>query len=117
MAALPRRRVYGSHHDGPDDQPGHEYVELVGALDGQLVGVTHWTPTERTTGAMLITNDGMYGAGGRAGEPSQWGWVGDTVLSPLRPRGGPAVGPRWARPRPAVGPSPARGLAFRRWRH
>lgn len=98
--------MYGSHHDDPDEQPGHGYVELVGALDGQLVDVTHWTPAERATGAMLITNDGMYGAGGRAGDPSQWGWAGDTLLSPPRPRVGPAVGP-----------PPARGLAFRRWRH
>ncbi|GAA1311756.1 hypothetical protein GCM10009647_035780 [Streptomyces sanglieri] len=46
---------------------GHEYVELVGSpLDGQLVDVASWTPAERATGAMLITNDGAYGAGGRA---------------------------------------------------
>ncbi|MFJ8856313.1 hypothetical protein [Streptomyces sp. NPDC102437] len=85
MTALPWRRVYGSGHDDPYEQPGHEYVELVGgALDGQLVDVTRWTPAERATGAMPITNDGAYGAGGRAdyearpGEPGRWDWVGDT---------------------------------------
>ncbi|MFF1648630.1 hypothetical protein [Streptomyces sp. NPDC058240] len=44
MTGLPQRRVYGSDHDDPDpyEQPGREYVELVGgALDGQLVDVTH----------------------------------------------------------------------------
>ncbi|MCX5107041.1 hypothetical protein OOK13_00255 [Streptomyces sp. NBC_00378] len=83
MTALPRRRVYGSDHDDPApyEQPGREYVELVGgALDGQLVDVTH---EERATKAMLITNDGTYGAGGRAdyeprpGEPGRWHWAGD----------------------------------------
>ncbi|MFB7214766.1 hypothetical protein [Streptomyces sp. NPDC056255] len=86
MTGLPRRRVYGSDHDDPDpyERPGREYVELVGgALDGQLVDVTHWTPEERATGAMLITDDGAYGAGGRAEyevrpcEPGRWDWVGD----------------------------------------
>ncbi|MCT2547371.1 hypothetical protein [Streptomyces atratus] len=87
MTGSQRRRVYGSDHDDPDpyEQPGREYVELVGgALDGQLVDVTHWTPEERATGAMLITNNGRYGAGGRAeyearpGSPGRWDWVGDT---------------------------------------
>jgi hypothetical protein len=86
MTALPRRRVYGSDHDDPDpyEQPGHEYVELVGGpLDGQLVDVTRWAPADRATGAMLITNNGTYGAGGRAeyearpGEPRLWDWAGD----------------------------------------
>ncbi|MFF3787420.1 hypothetical protein [Streptomyces sp. NPDC001933] len=86
MTGLPRRRVYGSDHDDPDpyERPGREYVELVGgALDGQLVDVTRWTPAERAIGAMLITNDGAYGAGDRAeyearpGEPGRWDWVGD----------------------------------------
>ncbi|MFD7497717.1 hypothetical protein ACFV8T_36160 [Streptomyces sp. NPDC059832] len=41
-------------------------------------------PAERATGAMLITNDGAYGAGGRAeyearpDTPDRWDWVGDT---------------------------------------
>ncbi|MEV7715557.1 hypothetical protein, partial [Streptomyces sp. NPDC088270] len=63
---------------------GHQYVELVGGpLDGQLVDVTHWTPADRAGGAMLITNNGACGAGGRAeyearpGEPRLWDWAGD----------------------------------------
>ncbi|MEV6747515.1 hypothetical protein AB0N21_24515 [Streptomyces sp. NPDC051080] len=88
MTGLPRRRMYGSDHDDPDpyEQPVHEYVGLVGgALDGQLVDVSSWIPAARATGAMLITNDGAYGAGGRSpttkpapGEPGRWDWVGDT---------------------------------------
>lgn len=83
MTGPQRRRVYGSDHD-PYEQPDHKYVELVGgALGGQLVDVTSWTPEERATGAMLITDKGAYGAGGRAdyearpGEPGRWDWVGD----------------------------------------
>jgi len=87
--ALCRRRVYGSDHDDPDpyEQPGHEYVELVGgALDGQLVDATSWTPAKRATGAMLITNDGTYGAGGRAEHEARLGEPGLVVVVP-----GPAV--------------------------
>ncbi|MET9656776.1 hypothetical protein [Streptomyces sp. NPDC006510] len=68
----------------PTSSPATSNVELVGgALDGQLVDVTSWTPAERATGAMLITNDGTFGAGGRAeyearlGEPGRWDWAGD----------------------------------------
>ncbi|MEU6016778.1 hypothetical protein ABZ826_22800 [Streptomyces sp. NPDC047515] len=86
MDELMRRRVYGADHDDPDPgpQPGHEYVELVGGpLDGLLLDVTGWTAEERATGAMLITEIGAYGPGGRAeygprpGTPDRWDWLGD----------------------------------------
>ncbi|MFD6275504.1 hypothetical protein ACFWFI_08025 [Streptomyces sp. NPDC060209] len=81
-----RRRVYGADHDDPAPyaEPGREYVELVGGpLDGLLVDVTGLTAQERTAGAMLITNHGQFGPGGRAdyearcGDPGRWDWAGD----------------------------------------
>ncbi|MFJ7200711.1 MULTISPECIES: hypothetical protein [unclassified Streptomyces] len=69
MDELTRRRVSGTDHDDPDPgpQPGHEYVELIGGpLDGLLLDVTGCTDEERASGAMLITNIGAYGPGGRA---------------------------------------------------
>lgn len=82
------RRVYGAYHDDPDPGPqdGHDYVELVGGpLDGQLLDVTGWAPNERTGGAALITETGLYGPGGRAcygpraGQADVWDWEGDTA--------------------------------------
>ncbi|MFJ8770252.1 hypothetical protein [Streptomyces clavifer] len=64
-----RRRVYGVDHDGPHAYavPGSDYVELVGGpLDGLLLDVTGLTHQERTAGAMLMTNQGQFGPGGRA---------------------------------------------------
>ncbi|MFF3787999.1 hypothetical protein [Streptomyces sp. NPDC001933] len=59
-------------------------MELVGgALDGQLLDVTGWTTEQRSGGALLITEVGMYGAGGRADyeqrpdDPDRWDWHGD----------------------------------------
>ncbi|MER5618224.1 hypothetical protein [Streptomyces sp. NPDC002215] len=75
------RHVYGTEPDDPSPgpQPGCTYVELVGgALDGQLLDVTGWTTEQRSGGALLITEVGMYGAGGRAdyaqrpGDPDRW---------------------------------------------
>ncbi|MEV5204386.1 hypothetical protein [Streptomyces sp. NPDC053720] len=79
------RRVYGAEDDDPPGpQPGHEYVELVGgALDGQLLDVTSWAGEDREGGAMLITENGLHGPGGRAdyeprpGTPDKWDWQGD----------------------------------------
>ncbi|MFI5752535.1 hypothetical protein ACIBBE_43340 [Streptomyces sp. NPDC051644] len=80
------RHVYGTEPDDPHPgpQPGCTYVELVGgALDGQLLDVTGWTTEQRAGGALLITEVGMYGAGGRAdyvqrpGAPGLWDWNGD----------------------------------------
>ncbi|MEV4975385.1 hypothetical protein [Streptomyces scopuliridis] len=74
MDELMRRRVYGADHDdpGPGPQPGHEYRELcAGPLDGLLLDVTGWTDEQLATGALLITEIGAYGAGGRA----SYGWL------------------------------------------
>lgn len=81
------RWVYGTDHDDPDPyalQPGNTYVELVGGpLDGQLLDVTALAPDERADGALLMTDNGAYGAGGRAdyeprpGCPDRWDWSGD----------------------------------------
>ncbi|MFF9594237.1 hypothetical protein ACF1FX_34530 [Streptomyces sp. NPDC014646] len=88
MTGEPLRRVYGADHDDPDPgpEPGHEYVELVGgALDGQLLDVTGWTAEQRAGGALLITEFGLYGEGGRAdyeprpGDTARWDWQGDSA--------------------------------------
>ncbi|MFB7185490.1 hypothetical protein ACFCZT_09270 [Streptomyces sp. NPDC056230] len=56
---------------------------VVVQLDGMLLDVTGWTVEERTTGAMLVTEIGAYGPGGRAdheprlGTPDRWDWQGD----------------------------------------
>lgn len=59
-------------------------MELVGGpLDGLLLDVTGLTHQERTAGAMLITNQGQFGPGGRAdyepraSDPDRWDWAGD----------------------------------------
>lgn len=80
------RHVYGTDHDdsNPGPQEGRTYVELVGgALNGQLLDVTGWSEDERAGGALLITEAGLYGEGGRAdhvqrpGDPGRWDWNGD----------------------------------------
>ncbi|MFJ4917468.1 hypothetical protein [Streptomyces sp. NPDC088726] len=86
MDDLTRRRVYGADHDDPGPEPGREYVQLVGgALDGQLLDVTGMPPEQRVGGALLMTDVGVYGPGGRAdyeprtGDPGRWDWRGDTA--------------------------------------
>ncbi|MFD3546559.1 hypothetical protein ACFWUW_13295 [Streptomyces sp. NPDC058655] len=80
-------RVYcgdDSHWAGPVS--GHEYVGLLGGpLDGQLFDVTGWTEQDRAVGALLITDRGLFGPGGRAlYSPSEadprgpFRWDGDT---------------------------------------
>ncbi|MCX5078680.1 hypothetical protein OHA84_00585 [Streptomyces sp. NBC_00513] len=64
------RRVYGSS-DGsgeePAPRPDHVYAELLGGpLDGLLLDVTGWSGADRVEGALLITDKGLYGPGGRA---------------------------------------------------
>ncbi|MGW2672348.1 hypothetical protein ACWC5F_30390 [Streptomyces sp. NPDC001272] len=88
-AAWVGRRVYGSDPDDPDPgpQPGHLYVELVGGpLDGQLLDVTGWSPLELADGALLMSELGAFGPGGRCAYepteadgvyPSRFGWRGD----------------------------------------
>ncbi|MGW6291011.1 hypothetical protein [Streptomyces sp. NPDC055107] len=85
----PRPWIYGTDHDDPDPRtrtPGHVYVELVGGpLDGQLLDVTGYTSEERADGALLMSNHGVYGPGGRSdyeprpGDPDRWDWSGDTA--------------------------------------
>ncbi|MFF8963220.1 hypothetical protein ACF1BK_10815 [Streptomyces globisporus] len=52
---------------------------------GQRYTLTGYTPEERTEGgALLMSNHGMYGPGGRSdyeprpGDPDRWDWQGDT---------------------------------------
>ncbi|MCY0924452.1 MULTISPECIES: hypothetical protein [unclassified Streptomyces] len=61
------RRVYGGRDDdGEEPEPGHAYAELVGGpLDGLLLDVTGWSALDRVEGALLITDKGLYGPGGR----------------------------------------------------
>ncbi|MFD3641523.1 hypothetical protein [Streptomyces griseus] len=80
--------IYGTDHDDPDPrtpEPGHVYVQLVGGpLDGQLLDVTGYSPEERADGALLMSNHGLHGPGGRSdyeprpGAPDRWDWQGDT---------------------------------------
>ncbi|MFJ1751197.1 hypothetical protein ACIOJD_33955 [Streptomyces sp. NPDC088116] len=86
MDELMRRRVYGADQDDPDPgpQPGHVYRELVaGPLDGLLLDVTGWSEEQLGGGALLITEIGAYGPGGRAdynprpGDQARWEWAGD----------------------------------------
>nr|WP_030638999.1 hypothetical protein [Streptomyces flavovirens] len=81
-----RRRVYGAGHKDPHAYagPGHDYVELVGGpQDGLPLDVTGLTHQERTADAILITNQGQFGPGGRAdyepraGDTDRWDWAGD----------------------------------------
>ncbi|MFJ5549201.1 hypothetical protein [Streptomyces sp. NPDC093225] len=81
-----RGRVYGADHDDPEAglRPGRAYVELVGGpLDGLLLDVTGWTDADRAEGALLATEIGRFGPGGRsaygprAGVPGRFDWRGD----------------------------------------
>ncbi|MFD5677951.1 hypothetical protein [Streptomyces sp. NPDC127040] len=60
-------RVYGGRDDLLDEpMPGHAYVDLVdGPFDGRLLDVTGWQDEDRVEGSLLITDRGLYGAGGR----------------------------------------------------
>ncbi|MEV7238694.1 hypothetical protein AB0N06_33630 [Streptomyces sp. NPDC051020] len=87
MDEIMRRRVYGADHDDPDPgpQPGHAYRELVGGpLDGLLLDVTGWSEVALADGAVLMTEIGMHGPGGRseygprADDSQKWDWQGDT---------------------------------------
>lgn len=83
------RWVYGSEPDARDTgpKPGHSYVELVGGpLDGMLLDVTGWPPQEVVDGALLMSDHGAFGPGGRSdyvpaegdgGEAGRFVWRGD----------------------------------------
>ncbi|RSS64128.1 hypothetical protein EF912_02445 [Streptomyces sp. WAC07061] len=61
--------MYGPEPDGPQPgpQPGHDYAELVGGpLDGMLLDVTGWPPQDVVDGALLISEHGQFGPGGRS---------------------------------------------------
>ncbi|MEV7907476.1 hypothetical protein [Streptomyces anulatus] len=61
------------------------YVELIGGpLDGQLLNVTSYTPEERADGALLISNHGAHGLGGRSDYPG-----------PATPTGGTGRAGHW----------------------
>ncbi|MBQ0827683.1 hypothetical protein [Streptomyces tagetis] len=78
-------RVYGHDHDDPQQgpQPGREYVELHGGpLDGLLYDVTGMSVADQRDGALLITEHGAHGPGGRAdyalaATAGRWEWRGD----------------------------------------
>lgn len=81
-----QRRVYGADHEDPHPGPreGHEYVELAGGpLDGLLLDVSGIPPAERPSGAVLVTEIGRFGPGGRTlygprpARPGIWAWEGD----------------------------------------
>lgn len=83
-APRPSRLRHRPRRPQPRPRPGCTYVDLIGgALDGQLLDVTGWSEDERAGGALLITEVGLYGEGGRAdyvqrpGDPSRWDWNGD----------------------------------------
>ncbi|KJY20304.1 hypothetical protein [Streptomyces katrae] len=88
MAAAWRgRRVYGADLDDPGPVPGHSYVKLVGGpLDGRLLDVTGWSSLELADGALLLSELGAFGPGGRCAYepadadgvyPTWFGWRGD----------------------------------------
>ncbi|MFE2247245.1 hypothetical protein [Streptomyces lavendulae] len=54
---------------------GHVYVELGGGpLDGLLLDVTGWPPQEIVDGAVLMSDHGQFGPGGRSDcEPAEGG--------------------------------------------
>lgn len=69
----------------PGPQVGHVYRELVGGpLDGLLVDVTNWSAEELADGVALLTELGVYGAGGRShygprpADPLRWDWESDS---------------------------------------
>ncbi|MFD3327949.1 hypothetical protein [Streptomyces sp. NPDC058701] len=67
MSTLDARVYCGDdgHWAGP--LPGRAYVPLLGGpLDGQLFDITGWSRDERAVGALLITDRGLFGPGGRA---------------------------------------------------
>ncbi|MGW6832311.1 hypothetical protein ACWGCI_02740 [Streptomyces sp. NPDC054949] len=79
-------RVYGAGEGRPAGPvPGRDYVELIGGpLDGQLLDVTSWGVEERADGALLVTDTGQWGPGGRSdyapvsGDGTRFLWTGDT---------------------------------------
>lgn len=78
--------MYGADRDQPAGPvAGHDYVELIGGpLDGQLLDVTSWGEDERADGALLMSDNGQWGPGGRSdyapvpGDESRFLWTGDT---------------------------------------
>lgn len=81
-------RVYGLDGGEPvGPVAGHVYVELVGGpLDGLLLDVTSWGAEEIADGALLVTDRGQWGPGGRSdytpgpasGDGTRFLWSGDT---------------------------------------
>ncbi|MFD3876144.1 hypothetical protein [Streptomyces sp. NPDC058623] len=83
------RRVYGAEPGDPvGPEEGHAYVQLLGGpLDGLLLDVTRWTPRDVAGGALLMSDRGAFGPGGRSDyEPAGPGdvvdghvWRGDSA--------------------------------------
>lgn len=79
-------RQFRRQRRGAGPQPDRAYVELSGGpLDGLVLDVTGWSVTDRVEGALLITDRGLFGSGGRAFYASLAGdvegpflWQGDT---------------------------------------
>src|SRR5690606_30954140 len=115
-ATLNGMRVYGHDHDDPEQGPlpDREYVQLYGGpLDGQLHDVTGMTVADQRDGALLITEQGAHGPGGRAdyapGEQAgRWRWTGRPPATTTCP---PA-----ADPDSAEAPADTHGRGLRRVR-
>ncbi|MFJ4320862.1 hypothetical protein ACIP46_37120 [Streptomyces lavendulae] len=72
--------MYGDEPDGQGQGPeeGRAYVELVGGpLDGLLLDVTGWPPQEVVDGALLMSDHGRFGPGGRSDYEPAGGGCGD----------------------------------------
>ncbi|MGW7345024.1 hypothetical protein [Streptomyces sp. NPDC054854] len=69
------RQVYGAEPEQAGPVAGRAYVELVGGpLDGLLLDVTGWAPQEVVDGALLMSDHGAFGPGGRSDyEPARPG--------------------------------------------
>ncbi|MGW6940845.1 hypothetical protein ACWGF3_17860 [Streptomyces xanthophaeus] len=86
MTTMDARVYCGDDGQWAGPSPGRVYVNLLGGpLDGQLYDTTDMSPQEREVGALLITDRGFFGPGGRAFyKPSEadpggpFLWEGDT---------------------------------------
>ncbi|MER5731221.1 hypothetical protein ABT084_23330 [Streptomyces sp. NPDC002138] len=86
MTTMDARVYCGDDGEWTAPSPGRVYVPLLGGpLDGQLYDITDVSPQERAVGALLITDRGLFGPGGRAlYKPSEadpqgaFFWEGDT---------------------------------------
>ncbi|MFE3585797.1 hypothetical protein [Streptomyces vinaceus] len=83
-AAWAGRRVYGTGPGDPDrgPVPRRVHAELTGGpLDGHLLDVTDWEPQHLAAGALLFSDHGAFGPGGRRDyEPDEEAAVGSLAV-------------------------------------